>query len=236
MPTFAIPPAQSDPQGFLQALFRTAVARAQPLSGMAQHLPAVPRGRTLVLGAGKAGGAMAQALEQLWPQGAPLSGLVVTRYGHVPPRPAGLAQRIEVVEAAHPVPDAAGLQAAERMLALAQGLSADIVGVIAQMSIGEVSDPVALPDGGAAIFELQDRQGQPFDAVADQLRASLSGDAALGRLVQQHLADADVHIDPRFGSWDPATGAVRPPDGSSVPQSLLVDDPLAAPGSAPAGG
>jgi hydroxypyruvate reductase len=84
---------------------------AQPLHGMRQWLPSRPAarsGRTLVLGAGKAGGAMAQALEALWPQDAPLSGLVVTRYGHVPPRPAGLPQRIEVVEAAHPVPDAAG--------------------------------------------------------------------------------------------------------------------------------
>jgi hydroxypyruvate reductase len=79
----------------------------------------------LVLGAGKAGGAMAQAVEALWPADAPLSGLVVTRYGHTPPRPAGLPERIEVVEAAHPVPDAAGLQAAERILELTKGLTAD---------------------------------------------------------------------------------------------------------------
>ncbi|WP_374413678.1 glycerate kinase, partial [Hydrogenophaga sp.] len=89
------------------------------------HLPPPPKGRTLVLGAGKAGGAMAQAVEALWPQPAPLSGLVVTRYGHTPSRPEGLAQRIEVVEAAHPVPDAAGLDAAQRILALAQGLTED---------------------------------------------------------------------------------------------------------------
>lgn len=115
----------ANPQAFLLDLFRVAVQRAQPLHSMAAHLPPPPKGRTVVLGAGKAGGSMAQALEALWPQDAPLSGLVVTRYHHVPPRPEGLAQRIEVVEAAHPVPDAAGLQAAERILALTQGLTED---------------------------------------------------------------------------------------------------------------
>jgi len=115
----------TDPQTVLRRLYDVAVQRALPLHNTADHLPAPPKGRTLVLGAGKAGGAMAQAVEALWPADAPLSGLVVTRYGHTPPRPAGLSERIEVVEAAHPVPDAAGLQAAQRILALAQGLTAD---------------------------------------------------------------------------------------------------------------
>ena len=114
-----------EPQAFLQSLYQVAVQRALPLHNTAAHLPAPPKGRTLVLGAGKAGGAMAQAVEALWPADAPLSGLVVTRYGHTPPRPAGLPERIEVVEAAHPVPDAAGLQAAERILELTKGLTAD---------------------------------------------------------------------------------------------------------------
>ncbi|SDM45935.1 glycerate 2-kinase [Oryzisolibacter propanilivorax] len=118
-------PQLADPQGFLLSLFQTAVQSAQPLHGMERHLPPPPKGRTLVLGAGKAGGAMAHALEALWPQDAPLSGLVVTRYDHTPPRPEGLAQRIEVVEAAHPVPDAAGLAAAGRILELTRGLSED---------------------------------------------------------------------------------------------------------------
>jgi hydroxypyruvate reductase len=95
------------------------------LHNTAAFLPPPPRGRTLVLGAGKAAGAMAQAVEALWPDYAPLSGLVVTRYHHIPPRPEGLRERIEVVEAAHPVPDAAGLRAAERILALAHGLTPD---------------------------------------------------------------------------------------------------------------
>jgi hydroxypyruvate reductase len=119
------PDPRTAPRAFLEDLYRTAVHRALPLHNTAAFLPPPPKGRTLVLGAGKAGGAMAQAVEALWPADAPLSGLVVTRYGHTPPPPAGLARRIEVVEAAHPVPDAAGLRAAERILALTQGLTPD---------------------------------------------------------------------------------------------------------------
>ena len=63
--------------------------------------------------------------QALWPDDAPMSGLVVTRYGHIPERPQGLTQRIEIAEAAHPVPDAAGMAAAERILQLVQGLTAD---------------------------------------------------------------------------------------------------------------
>ena len=118
-------PDLTDPRALLRHLYDVAVQRALPLHNTAAHLPRPPKGRTLVLGAGKAGGAMAQAVEALWPADAPLSGLVVTRYHHTPPRPEGLPQRIEVVEAAHPVPDAAGLEAAQRILALTQGLTAD---------------------------------------------------------------------------------------------------------------
>jgi glycerate 2-kinase len=122
-------PHPTNPRALLRHLFDVAVQRALPLHNTAAHLPQPPDpatgGRTLVLGAGKAGGAMAQAVEALWPADAPLSGLVVTRYHHIPPRPQGLPQRIEVVEAAHPVPDAAGLAAAQRMLQLTQGLTAN---------------------------------------------------------------------------------------------------------------
>jgi glycerate 2-kinase len=122
----AVPPSpHADPRAFLEHLYQAAVRRALPLHTTAPFLPPPPKGRTLVLGAGKAGGAMAQAVEALWPADAPLSGLVVTRYHHVPPRPEGLPNRIEVVEASHPVPDAAGLAAAQRILALTQGLTAD---------------------------------------------------------------------------------------------------------------
>ena len=78
------------PKEFLRHLFEVAVERAQPLPNMAGLLPKPPRGRTLVLGAGKAAGAMAHALEQCWPADASLGGMVVTRYQHTPPRPPGL--------------------------------------------------------------------------------------------------------------------------------------------------
>jgi hydroxypyruvate reductase len=94
----------TDPQAFLLDLYRAAVQDAQPLYSMARCLPKPPKGRTVVLGAGKAGGSMAQALEALWPADAPLSGLVVTRYHHIPPRPEGLAQRIEVSRPPTPCP------------------------------------------------------------------------------------------------------------------------------------
>ena len=142
-----------DPQVFLRQLFEAAVQRALPLHNTAAWLPPPPKGRTLVLGAGKAGGAMAQAVEALWPADQPLSGLVITRYHHTPPRPAGLPARIEVVEAAHPVPDAAGLAASERILALTQGLTKDDL-VLCLIS-GGGSSLLTLPAEGVS---LQDKQ------------------------------------------------------------------------------
>ncbi len=119
------PNPTDEPRRFLEHLYQAAVRRALPLHNMAAFLPPLPRGRTIVLGAGKAGGSMAQAVEALWPADAPLEGLVVTRYRHIPTRPAGLRERIEIVEASHPVPDAAGLEAAQRILAMAHGLTKD---------------------------------------------------------------------------------------------------------------
>ena len=121
----AAPDPASAPLEFLQHLYAAAVRRALPLHTIGAFLPAPPKGRTVVVGAGKAAGAMAHAVEALWPQDAPLTGLVVTRYGHTPPRPEGLSQRIEILESSHPVPDAAGLAAAGRIMAFPQGLSAD---------------------------------------------------------------------------------------------------------------
>ena len=149
----AVPDARKAPREFLEHLYRVAVDRALPLSSMGRHLPSPPKGRTLVLGAGKAGASMAQALEALWPADAPLSGLVVTRYGHIPPRPEGLAQRIEIVEASHPVPDAAGMQAAERILALTQGLTQDDL-VLCLIS-GGGSSLLVLPAEGLTLADKQ---------------------------------------------------------------------------------
>jgi glycerate 2-kinase len=147
------PAPAADPRAFLEHLFRAAVRRAMPLHTMGAFLPSPPKGRTIVLGAGKAAGSMAHALEALWPADAPLEGLVVTRYQHTPPRPAGLRQRLEIVEAAHPVPDAAGLQAAQRILAMAHGLTPDDL-VICLVS-GGGSSVLTLPAEG---LTLQDKQ------------------------------------------------------------------------------
>jgi glycerate 2-kinase len=129
------------------------VRRALPVHNTGAFLPPPPRGRTVVLGAGKAGGAMAQAVETLWPADAPLEGLVVTRYGHVPPRSRGVQHRIEIVEAGHPVPDAAGLRAAQRILAMARGLTPDDL-VLCLIS-GGGSALLTLPPEG---LSLQDKQ------------------------------------------------------------------------------
>jgi hydroxypyruvate reductase len=175
-----MPKPESDPQGFLKALFHVAITRALPLHNTAAYLPMPPsasKGRTLVLGAGKAAGAMAQAVEALWPEDAPLSGLVVTRYGHIPPRPAGLPERIEVLEASHPVPDAAGLLAAERILALAQGLTADDL-VLCLIS-GGGSSLLTLPSQG---ISLEDKQN-----INRQLLASGANIAEMN-CVRKHLS------------------------------------------------
>jgi hydroxypyruvate reductase len=158
-PTPLTPPSpQQQPREFLQHLYQAAVQRALPLHNTAACLPQPPSaqsgGRTIVIGAGKAGGSMAQAVEALWPADAPLIGLVVTRYHHIPPRPQGLPVRIEVLEAAHPVPDAAGLAAAERILAMVQGLNANDL-VLCLIS-GGGSALLTLPADG---LTLADKQG-----------------------------------------------------------------------------
>ena len=118
----------SDPRGFLTSLFNAAVRAADPLTGIRAHLPAKPKGRTIVIGAGKGSAQMAAALETCWE--GPLEGLVVTRYGF-----AAKCERIEIIEASHPVPDAAGLVASKRLLKLVEGLTEDDL-VIALISGG----------------------------------------------------------------------------------------------------
>ncbi|MDE1979012.1 MAG: glycerate-2-kinase family protein, partial [Betaproteobacteria bacterium] len=148
-----LPSAADQPVAFLRALFDVAVARAQPREVMAPFLPPPPKGRTLVIGAGKASGAMVEALDALWPQDAPISGLVATRYGYVPPALRGKPGRIELVETAHPVPDAAGEAAARRMLALTRGLTADDL-VVCLIS-GGGSALLPLPAEGLSLADKQ---------------------------------------------------------------------------------
>jgi hydroxypyruvate reductase len=162
--------AKRPPPAFLQALFAAAVAAADPAACVPRHLPPPPPGRTLVVGAGKAAAAMARAVEDHWP--GELSGLVVTRYGHGVP-----CRRIEVVEAAHPVPDEAGRAAAARILAAVQGLTSDDLVL------------VLLSGGGSALLAL------PFEGItlADKQqinRALLKSGAGIGEMncVRKHLS------------------------------------------------
>ncbi len=117
-----------DAQAFLTAIFEAAVAAAQPELTIRKYLPAKPKGRTIVIGAGKGSAQMAAALEKAWD--GPLEGLVVTRYGY-----GAETQRIRVTESAHPVPDAAGLAASRMLLSQVAGLTADDL-VVALISGG----------------------------------------------------------------------------------------------------
>jgi hydroxypyruvate reductase len=141
-------PPDDTPTALLRRLFDAAVASAQPALCVPTHLPdpATVRGRLIVIGAGKASAAMARAVEQHWH--GPLSGLVVTRHGHRVP-----CERIEIVEAAHPVPDDAGLLAARRLLALATTLTADDV-VLCLIS-GGGSALLPLPADGLTLADKQ---------------------------------------------------------------------------------
>jgi hydroxypyruvate reductase len=151
-------------------MFDAAVAAAQPALCVPPHLPAAPKGRLVVIGAGKASAAMARAVEDHW-QG-PLSGLVVTRYGYAVP-----CDRIEIVEAAHPVPDAAGEAAARRLLQLVGGLTADDLVLCLISGGGSSLLPLALPG-----LTLADKQ-----ALNRALLASGAGIREMNR-VRRHLS------------------------------------------------
>lgn len=118
----------TDPKSFLTSIFNAAVAAADPEKTIRNHLPAKPKGRTIVIGAGKGSAQMAAAFEKVWD--GPIDGLVVTRYGY-----GARCERIEIIEAAHPVPDAAGLEASRRLLEKVHGLTADDL-VVALISGG----------------------------------------------------------------------------------------------------
>jgi hydroxypyruvate reductase len=137
---------QHEPRQFLKSLLDAAIAAADPAKCVPPHLPPPPNGRTVVIGAGKASAAMAAAVEAH--MGGQLSGLIVTRYGHGVP-----CKRIEIVEAAHPVPDEKGRAAALRIAAMVEGLGPDDL-VLCLMS-GGGSALLAAPANG---LTLEDKQ------------------------------------------------------------------------------
>src|SRR5438445_3470588 len=158
------------PRELLRRMFDAAINAAQPAHCIAPHLPAPPRGRLIVIGAGKASAAMAKAVEDNWL--GELSGLVVTRYGYGVP-----CRRIEIVEAAHPVPDSAGINAARRIQVLVQGLTADDL-VLCLISGGGSSLLVAPLEG----LTLEDKQSVN--------RALLKSGASISEMncVRRHLS------------------------------------------------
>src|SRR5258708_26796595 len=158
------------PRQFLLDMLQAAIAAALPDRCVPPHLPSPPRGRTVVVGAGKASAAMARAVETHWK--GELSGLIVTRYGHAVP-----TTRIEIVEAGHPVPDEAGRAAAERILGMVQGLSKDDL-VLCLIS-GGGSALLTLPAPGLTLADKQSVN-----------RALLKCGAAIGEMncVRKHLS------------------------------------------------
>ncbi|MBP2613366.1 glycerate kinase type-2 family protein [Agrobacterium pusense] len=155
----------------LNRIFMTAVTSADPSKVLQQHLPSPPRGRCVVVGAGKASAAMAAALEAAWPS-VDLSGVVVTRYGHAVP-----TGRIEIIEASHPVPDDRSAEAAKRILAAVEGLTADDM-------------VIALISGGGSALMVSPAEGM---TLADKMavnRALLASGATISEMnaVRKHLS------------------------------------------------
>ena len=159
-----------DPKALFTSLFEAAVAAADPAHVIRSYLPERPKGRTIVIGAGKGSAQMARAFEQAWD--GPLEGLVVTRYGY-----GAACERIEIVEAAHPVPDAAGLEASRRLFQTVEGLTEDDL-------------VVALISGGGSALLPSPPQGMTLEdeiAVNQALLASGAPIAAMNTL-RKHLS------------------------------------------------
>ena len=202
------------PRDLLLGSFHAALAVANPLKIVPTHLPEPPKGRTLVVGAGKAAGAMALAVEQNWPANAPLDGVVVTRYRH-----GTLTNRITVIEAGHPVPDESGEQAAQEILRRVKGLSADDLLLV--LVSGGGSALLTLPAKGLAIGDLKDvtrqllKSGAPIqdmNTVRKHLSAIQGGQLAaacraqaLALVISDVTGDDPTHIASGPCAPDPTT-------------------------------
>ena len=160
----------NDARTLLRQMFDAAIASAQPALCLPPHLPAPPKGRTIVIGAGKASAAMARALEDHWP--GPLEGLVITRHGYEVP-----CARIEIAQAAHPVPDEAGLLASRRVAELVTGLTEDDL-------------VIALISGGGSSLLVAPAPGLTLDDKRAVNAALLASGASIGEMncVRRHLS------------------------------------------------
>ncbi len=159
-----------EPKDLLRQMFEAAVAAAQPATAIPPHMPKPPKGRTIVVGAGKASAEMARVFEKHWP--GDLEGLVVTRYGYAVP-----CERIEILEAAHPVPDAAGAQAAQRIMAMVSNLGPDDL-------------VVCLISGGGSALLSAPAAGLTLDDKQAVNRALLKSGATISEMncVRRHLS------------------------------------------------
>lgn len=207
-----------DRRSFLRDLFFAAVKAADPHAGLIRHLPPAPKGRTVVIGAGKGAAQMARALEDVWD--APLSGAVVTRYGY------GCKTRhIDIIEAAHPVPDEAGLKAARRLVSEIEHLSADDL-VIALICGGGSALLPAPPQGFTLADEIALNEqllacGAPISAM-NTVRKHFSTIKG-GRLAAQTKA----RIVSLIVSDIPGDNAAHVASGPTVPDGSIRDDALA---------
>ena len=214
------------PRELLLASFRAALTAADPLQIVPRHLPPPPAsGRTIVIGAGKAAAAMAKAVEQHWPAGAPLEGLVITRYAHGYAGAESL-KKIQVIEAGHPVPDESGERAAKQILSLATSAGADDLLLV--LVSGGGSSLLALPAGevGMADLKLVTRDllnsGAPIQEM-NVVRKHLSAIQG-GRLAAATAARVVTLIISDVTSDDPSAIASGPtaPDASTYQDALDI--------------
>ena len=218
-------------RALLEQSFRAAVAAADPLKILPAHLPRPPRGRTFVAAAGKAAASMALAVEQHWPRGAPLEGLAITRYAHGLP-----TERIRVIEAGHPVPDAAGEAGARELLRRVRALGPDDL-LLALVS-GGGSSLLSLPAAGVTMDGLKAmtrellRCGAPIQEI-NTARKHLSAIQG-GRLAAACTAPVLALIISDVTGDDPthiASGPCAPdPSTAADAQAVLRKYGIAAPG------
>lgn len=221
-----------NPREYLLESFSVAVKAADPAHIVPQYLPQPPRGRTFVVGAGKASAAMAAAVEDAWPDAAPLDGTVVTRYGHALP-----TRTVRIVEAGHPIPDENGEQAAREILAAVKTLTSE--DLLLCLFSGGGSSLLPLPVDGISLQDLQTMTKlllqcgatiQEINIVRKHLSAIQGGKLAtacqapvLSLIISDVTGDDAIHIASGPCAADPSTFS----DALAVLEHYHLDAPLA---------